>query len=596
VGEKPTRPPAAGGTRSAQQRADAAAARRRAGRPGQSGTPHRPSAQHRSRRRRQQIARRRAAALATLVAIVIILVVALAAGRSSPRTPGAAVGVGSVYSPAVHVSKDGDGIKLATFLGTASRRFYGLGPAPRRLQVIWKTRIGGGWTSGKFAGDPNMYWSGTGWTGMPALVQDGGKLSVLIGGYDHKLHRIDAATGKILWAYDFGDVIKSSPSVIANPHPTSADDKYLVLAGSRRGFGLKMGDPSIASYRAVSFGSGKEVWRLPVPRTLNYTQDTDGSGFFMDGLDYIGVEPGWFYGLDPFRTQPWQVGGKTYRRPVAVRSRLLLGTAADAARDPVKHKEGVNLAIEASPALLGDTIYIDSGDGHVYGLRRSDLAVVFDYRVGSDMDGTTVPTRSGKLLVPIEKQYIKGHGGIMMLDPSKPAAHSPVWFFPTADRPVAEWRGGVIGSVAVNDEYGGATKYPPLAAFNAIDGNLYIVSQDTLAPGTVRGPNRERGLRTPVMVAKTWVNSAISTPIIVDDTVVDAAYDNVVHLYHLAYKPSSQGAAGALRSRDGHWWTVSLHQTASFTAGSAFESTPVLWNGRVYIGSRDGWFYCLGDK
>jgi len=36
---------------------------------------------------------------------------------------------------------------------------------------------------------------------------------------------------------------------------------------------------------------------------------SDGSGFFMDGLDYIGVEPGWVYGLDPFRTQPWQVAG-----------------------------------------------------------------------------------------------------------------------------------------------------------------------------------------------------------------------------------------------------------------------------------------------
>ncbi|MGZ4200045.1 MAG: outer membrane protein assembly factor BamB family protein, partial [Thermoleophilia bacterium] len=506
MGERTTRPPAAGSARPAPRNAGPAPARRR------------------SRKRRQQIRRRRAAALAVLVAIVIILVVSLSLGSSSSH--GAGQGVGSVDSPAVTVSKDGDGIKLATFLGTASRRFYGLGPAPRHLQVIWKARIGGGWTSGKFAGDANMYWSGTGWTGMPALVRDGGKLFLLIGGYDHKLHKIDAATGKILWAYDFGDVIKSSPSVIANPHPTSADDKYLVLAGSRRGFGLAMGDPRIASYRAVSFGSGKEQWRLPVPRTRNYTQDCDGSGFYLDGLDYIGVEPGWFYGLDPFHTQPWTAGGHTYRKPVAAHSTLLLGSAADAARDPVKHAEGANLAIEASPALLGDTIYIASGDGHVYSLRRSDLTVVFDYRVGSDMDGTTVPTRAGKLLVSVEKQYIKGHGGVLLLDPTKPAAHSPVWFFPTGNRQVAEWSGGVIGSVAVNDEYGGASKYPPLAAFNAIDGNLYVISQDTLAPGRVRGPNLERGLRTPVTIFKNWVNAAISTPIIVDDTIVSAAYDN----------------------------------------------------------------------
>jgi outer membrane protein assembly factor BamB len=112
----------------------------------------------------------------------------------------------------------------------------------------------------------------------------------------------------------------------------------------------------------------------------------------------------------------------------------------------------------------------------------------------------------------------------------------------------------------------------------------------------VRGPNRERGLRTPVMVWKTWVNSSISTPIIVDDTIVDAAYDDVVHMYHIDYVPASAGAAGALRSRDGHWWTVTVRRTATFTGGSSFESTPVLWDGRVYIGSRDGWFYCLGDK
>ncbi len=54
--------------------------------------------------------------------------------RESSSSPGAGPGAGNVDSPAVTVSKSGDGIKMATFLGTASRRFYGLGPAPRRLR------------------------------------------------------------------------------------------------------------------------------------------------------------------------------------------------------------------------------------------------------------------------------------------------------------------------------------------------------------------------------------------------------------------------------------------------------------------------------
>jgi hypothetical protein len=35
-------------------------------------------------------------------------------------------------------------------------------------------------------------------------------------------------------------------------------------------------------------------------------------------------------------------------------------------------------------------------------------------------------------------------------------------------------------------------------------------------------------------------------------------------------------------------------RAASSCAG-AFESTPVMWKGCVFIGSRDGSLYCLGD-
>jgi outer membrane protein assembly factor BamB len=546
----------------------------------------------------RQIARRRALALVILVVLIVLILWAAGAfggGKAAKPHASGPLRVGSAATSAVLVSKDGDGIKVGTFLGTASRRFYGRGPAPRHLNVVWKTHFGGGWTTGAFVKDAPMYWSGTGWTAMPNIVRDGGRLYVLIGGYDHKLHKIDATNGHVVWAYDFGDAIKSSPSVIANPHPTGQDDHYLVLAGSRRGDPTKLGDPKIAPYRAVAFGSGKEVWRLPTPRTASYSQDCDGSGFYLDGRQYIGAEDGWFYALDPFTALPWQVGGESLKRPRVVAQRLLLGGPDALSRDPVKHPEGYNLTIEASPALLGDTIFIASGAGHVYGLRRSDLAVVFDYRTGSDLDGTTVPTRAGKLLVPVEKQYIKGHGGVLLLDPTKPASRSVVWFFPTGNRHVADWDGGVVGSAAVNDEYGGAAKYPPLAVFIGIDGYLHVVSQDALATGTVKGPNLEPDLPTPVELFRTWVNGGISTPIIVGNALVTATYDGRVHLFRIHYKPAQQGQTGALRSRDGKWWTVRITQTAQFTGSSSFESTPVLWEGHIYVGCRDGWFYCLGD-
>jgi hypothetical protein len=114
----------------------------------------------------------------------------------------------------------------------------------------------------------------------------------------------------------------------------------------------------------------------------------------------------------------------------------------------------------------------------------------------------------------------------------------------------------------------------------------------------VKGPNLEPDLQTPVEIARLWNGGAISTPLLFGETLIAAAYDQRVHLYHVAFTPSDKGLEGALPSArgDGRYWRVSINETDQFFAGGGFESTPTLWDGRVYVGCRDGWFYCLGDK
>jgi outer membrane protein assembly factor BamB len=477
-------------------------------------------------------------------------------------------------------------VKLATFLGSQYRDFYGLGPAPSRLDLIWRVQIGSGQTANLDPSKPPYVWSGTGWTGMPAVVRDGGRDYLLIGGYDHRLRKIDARTGRVLWAYDAGDVIKGSPSVFANPKPRGKADRYVAIEGSRRGFPLAIDDPAVAPYRAVAFGTGKELWRLPVPRTASYSRDCDGSGFYLDGRQYIGVESGWFYTVDPLVTEPWD----GHRAPAILAERLLLGDAT------AQKAHGDNLVLEASPALMGDTIFIASGAGYVYGLRRSDLAVDFAYRTGSDLDGTTVPTTAGKLLVAVEKQYIPGRGGVLCLDPTLPADDAVVWFLPTADRHLGEWEGGVIGSVGVNDAYNGDGRQPRLAACVAVDGNLYLFSQDAVSGKRVDGPDGTTRYATPRVVATVPVGGGISTPIMVGDTLITTGYDRTVRMFRLTFRIADEKDPGALPCPDGKWRTVRLRQVASFAGGNSFESTPVLWGGRVYVGCRDGYFYCLGDR
>ena len=186
----------------------------------------------------------------------------------------------------------------------------------------------------------------------------------------------------------------------------------------------------------------------------------------------------------------------------------------------------------------------------------------------------------------------------MCLDPSRPPEKAIDWFFPTGERKVGEWKGGLIGSCAVNDEYNQDGRLPALTAFNAIDGYLHVVSQDTLSGQLVKGPNLEPGLQTPVEIARLWNGGSISTPLLFGDTLIAAAYDQRVHLYRITYSPSEKGLEGALPSArdDGKYWRVSFNETDQFFAGGGFESTPTLWDGRVYVGCRDGWFYCLGDK
>ena len=123
-----------------------------------------------------------------------------------------------------------------------------------------------------------------------------------------------------------------------------------------------------------------------------------------------------------------------------------------------------------------------------------------------------------------------------------------------------------------------------------------MLSQDTLSKRIVQGPNNEPGLHAPRLVFKAWTGGGISSPIMAGDTIIVGAYDAKVHMYHIAYTPAAANAAGALKSRDGHWWKVKIREKATFSGGGSYESTPVLWNGRVYIGARNGYYYCLGDR
>ena len=192
-----------------------------------------------------------------------------------------------------------------------------------------------------------------GWTGQPAILRDNGKLYLMAGGFDHNLHKIELDSGRVVWEYAYDDIIKSSPTVIEDPHPANEADKYLVLAGSRRGCPSSFTDPGSGALprRVVRHGQGGVAAAGAAHRQL---QPRRGRQRLLPERPHV------LGGGERLVLQARPVRDERLERlpqPQIVAQRLLLGDPGDASA------HGGNLVLEASPSLLGDTIYISSGCG-----------------------------------------------------------------------------------------------------------------------------------------------------------------------------------------------------------------------------------------
>jgi outer membrane protein assembly factor BamB len=454
-------------------------------------------------------------------------------------------------------------IKIGTFLGNEKRNYYG-SQAPSKLDLIWKVYLGKGETliSRKLG---TKEWAGAGWTGQPLLVQENEELFLIQGAYDHHLKKIKASNGEIVWQYLFDDVVKGTGTIWINDAAKTMEEKYIILQGSRLGAGNYLDTPFIPSYRAVSYWSGKELWRMNSLWTHSYSRDVDGSALVLDDTAYIGLENGLFTVFDPNPSRATIRNGML--QPEIIKTRKLYTL-----KDVEDHK--YNVVTESSPSLLNNRIYISSGSGHVYGINRFSKEIEWDFFIGSDMDGSAVVTHDSCILVPVEKQYIKGSGGIFKLDPAKQPDEAVVWFLPTEDNDFVSWKGGVIGSVGINDNYREETT-PALAATVGIDGYLYIVKHTVLQEQhLVLGPDSLTQYPAPLLVSKTYLGPSISTPIFIDHRVIVAGY-NGIFLFEI---------------------TEELDVKLLDKFPGPFEATPIAWNKRIYIASRDGYLYCLGEN
>lgn len=472
-------------------------------------------------------------------------------------------------------------IPMPSFLGGAGRRFYGRG-VPQGLRELHRIFLGSGTSR---VGSQITTWSGAGWTGQPTIVRDRGKLYLIQGAFDYNLRKIDLSTHQEVWRYRFDDILKGTATIYVDP-TAAPDNRVVVLQGSRQGINRSLSSPVVPSLRAVSFRTGRELWRFDVRQTRSYSRDNDSSPIDLGGgLLFNAGENA----IGTFLNG--SVAAATVRNGIKqpeIRAEVQLYHPSDAVR------QGGNLVAEASPARWRDRVYVAAGAGRVYGIDILTKKIVWEFFIGSDLDGSIAVSQDDYLYCAVEKQYIPGSGGVYKLDPRKPPAEAVVWYLPVGNRPYSTWLGGVIGSVAINDEYRDPAE-PALFATNAIDGHLYLGGQTTTTGKVNRGPRNAGVYHTPQLVAKIPVGPSISTPIFTDGRRLVSATYNGVHLFQLDWQETQPGDRAGIKNAAGdRFYRVTVKPLAHFKPGTSFEATPTVWDGRVYVASTNGSLYVLG--
>jgi outer membrane protein assembly factor BamB len=383
-------------------------------------------------------------------------------------------------------------------------------------------------------------WCGIGWTGQPNVIPRGdGRLEVRVGAYDRAYHFLDAATGRpIRPSLPTGDLAKGSA--------TSDPDGYpLYYAGSRdnrlRIVALDRGRPRVL-WQLDSHAGGQVVWN----------DDWDGAPLVVRGHQLDGGENSWFYVVRLNRS--YGPGGKVRVRPrvvarVAGWDGRLLAARSDRA-----------FSIESSVAYYRGVAYFANSAGLVQGwdvrgtLRRgTPPRRVFRYWMGDDTDATVVVDEKGFLYVASEVELYtersRAVGQLVKFDPRRPRAPR-VWSVPLLERG--------------NEGKAGAWATP------AVVGDTVFVA--THAGGVVAvdratGERRWR-LRLP---GPTW-----GSPVVVDDVLVQGDCRGNLRAFDVSGR------------RPRPLWSIRL--------GGCIESTPAVWRGRIYVGTRGGALYALAPR
>ena len=425
---------------------------------------------------------------------------------------------------------------ILMFRGNPQRDWYGTGPLPMNPETQWKYPKEKMCSLSVSEGKESQ-WCGSGWTGQPVVLEkENGESEVIFGAYDGAVHFVDAETGEDLRKpFQTGDIIKGSVTLDPDGFP-------LLYFGSRDN-----------QLRVLSIENGqeaKELWSLD-SKDLHgvWNDDWDGNPVVIDDILYEGAENGWFYAIKLNRE--FDENGFVKVNPKIIFS-------MPSYDDELIKKVGRNVSIENSLTFFEDRVYFANSGGRVLGLDIKKInegiaSVVFDYWVGDDVDATIVVDDEGMLYISSEFERFTERslelGQLIKLNPYQ--INPYVWSMKVVSEDLK------IGGIWATPAW-----YKNSLFVTTHTGRLLQIDKDT----------------GQIVWEEEIFPHAWSSPVVIDDQLLVATCGGEF----LNYALQENTLPNLL-------WKYPV-------ASGCIESTPIVWQGEIFVGARDGYFYKVGEK
>lgn len=434
---------------------------------------------------------------------------------------------------------------ITTFRGNASRSYYGEGPLPKHPVVVWRYPASGGLCSRSNNLGATKVWCGTGWTGQPnVIVKKGGKIEIRIGAYDGHYHFLNGKTGRVVRPdLVTGDLAKGSAT-------TDPDGFPLYYAGSR---------DNLFRIVALDRPIPTVLWSIDATTSVRgglWNNDWDGAALVIGDYLLEGGENSWLYVVRLHRH--YDKNGLVQVQPKIVA--LIPGFDANLLAD--LGDKGVS--IEGSVAFRNGVVYFANSGGLVQGWDISDVLKggtrykrVFRFWNGDETDASIVIDDEGYLYAARHRSFnvksrpqVRAHqvGSLVKLDPRKP--NDPV-----------------VWSVQIGgfEPDGGILSTPALHR-----GVVYVM--DTAGGLVALNQKTGKVLWTVKLPGPTWMS-----PVPIGKKLLVGDCSGVLHAFDIS-RP---------KRRPQELWQLRL--------GGCVESTPAVWHGMIWVGSRSGAIYGIGD-